>query len=76
MNGTAPLSVEVSEMDCWPWRVRITSSDGRVKEDNYSSDFDPVGFARYISHQAGVERVEVTTAFADGNQVTPKEGTE
>lgn len=50
----------------WPWRVKITYTDGRVREDDYADDFDPAAYARHVSGRPEVARVEVTVAFVDG----------
>lgn len=53
----------------WPWRMTTTMTSGEVREDDYDADFDPLGFARHVSSKPGVERVEVATAFVNGEQV-------
>jgi hypothetical protein len=57
----------------WPWHLKVTKSDGTVREDDCdgSGVTDPVGLARFLSSKPGVERVELATAFARGEQVSP-----
>jgi hypothetical protein len=55
----------------WPWHVTVTYADGTVREDDYAADFDPVGFAQHLSRKPSVTRVEVTTVFVSGEQVSP-----
>jgi len=70
-EGTAPAYTDTR----WPWRLTVTYKDGAIRTDDYSSDFGPegsggpLGYARHLSQQPNVERVGVTTAFADGQQV-------
>jgi hypothetical protein len=59
----------------WPWRLTVTYADGTVREDDYASDFDPAGFARHLSQKPDVTKVEVTTVFARGKQVSPASST-
>jgi hypothetical protein len=58
----------------WPWHMKVTRTDGTVREDDYSDGFGgrPIlEYAQFLSGVAGVERVELTTAFVAGEQVAP-----
>ena len=55
----------------WPWRVTITKADGTSTSENYSDDFDPIGFAQHVSENNDVTRVDLATSFVAGEQVTP-----
>jgi hypothetical protein len=56
----------------WPWRITATYADGSVRKDDYASDFEPLGFAQHLSQKPNVTRVEVTTVFVAGEQVSPE----
>lgn len=53
----------------WPWHIKVTRTDGTVTEDDYSDEFEPLGYARQASTQPGVVRVDVSVSFADGEAV-------
>lgn len=59
----------------WPWRITVTKDDGTSRSEDYAAESiggRPVTeFARWKSEQAGVTRVELTTAFVAGEQVSP-----
>ena len=57
----------------WPWRITVTKTDGTVSTSDYtdSDDFHVIGFARHMSAQPNVTRVNVSTAFAAGEQISP-----
>lgn len=55
----------------WPWRITTTYADGSVRSEDYSEEFQPLGFAQHLSRKPNVVRVEVTTVFTDGKQVSP-----
>jgi hypothetical protein len=57
----------------WPWRITITYADGSVRNDDYADDFQPLGFAQHLSSKPNVVRVEVTTVYVNGEQVSPVE---
>lgn len=59
----------------WPWHIKVTRTDGTVTENDYSADFDPIGYAEHTSRRPEVERVEVTVAFAAGEAVSPQPAT-
>lgn len=60
----------------WPYHVKVTHSDGRVVENDYAAGFDPLGYAKYVSGQATVERVDVSVSYVGGVPVSPNSGTE
>ena len=59
----------------WPWRITVTKDDGTSRTDDYAAESiggRPVTeFARWKSEQPGVARVELVTAFAAGEQISP-----
>ena len=60
----------------WPWHMRVTHTDGTVREEDYhaqdyAADFDTIGFARHLSSRPNVARVDLATSFVAGEQVTP-----
>lgn len=56
----------------WPWRMKTTYKDGTTREDDWADEVDAVGLAKFKSEQAAVERVELTTVFTAGQQVSPQ----
>jgi len=55
----------------WPWHIKVTHTDGTVKEDDYSSNFGAVGFAEYASKRPDVARVELSVTFVAGEAASP-----
>jgi len=59
----------------WPWRITVTKEDGTTRTDDYAAadlaGQDPIGMARHLSGKPGVVRVDVSTAFAAGEQISP-----
>ena len=55
----------------WPWLMKVTRTDGSVREDDYGAITDPAGLARFLSTKPDVVRVELSTAFVAGEQVSP-----
>ena len=57
----------------WPWHMTVTHTDGAVREDDYADGVGgrPIGeYAQYLSSLPDVARVELTTVFVAGEQVT------
>jgi hypothetical protein len=71
-NQKAPREDEAMAAMSWPWHIKITYADGRVREDDYSEEFDPLGHARQVSGRPDVARVEVSVAFVGGEAVAPQ----
>jgi hypothetical protein len=56
----------------WPWNITITYADGKVvNKGEYADGVDPMDYARYMSERSNVVRVQVTTVFINGEQVSP-----
>ena len=58
----------------WPWRITVTRDDGTSRTNDYEDGYGgrPIPeFAAYMSNQPGVARVDVSTAFIAGEQVSP-----
>lgn len=55
----------------WEWHIKITYTNGNVRENDYSAEFSPADFALFLSERSNVARVEITTAFVNGEQVSP-----
>lgn len=53
----------------WPYHLKVTRKDGTVHEDDFSEDYDAVGYARFASTKPNVERVELSVAFVAGEAV-------
>lgn len=58
-------------MMVWAWHMKITYTNGNVRENDYSTEFGPADFALFLSKRPNVARVEITTAFVNGEQVSP-----
>lgn len=56
----------------WPWHVKVMRANGTVGEHRYNNDFDALGFAKWASALPGVERVELSVTFVNG-EATSKE---
>ena len=63
------------DANSWPWRITVTKTDGTSRTDDYAAadlpGQDPIGMARYLSTKPGVARVDVSTVFVAGEQVSP-----
>lgn len=57
----------------WPWRITVTYEHGGTAANDYADHFEPAGFAQKLSKNPDIKRVDLTTAFADGEQVAPPE---
>jgi hypothetical protein len=53
----------------WPWRIKVTRTDGTFTVEDYGSEFDPVDFAKWASAKPGIERVELSVTFVNGEAV-------
>ena len=59
----------VEKAEGWPWHLKVTRTDGRVTENDYSDDFDAPRFAKWASTRDSVARVELSVTFVDGEVV-------
>lgn len=58
----------------WPWRITVIKDDGTSPEHDYSEEFagQPITeLARHLSAKPGVVRVELSTVFVAGEQISP-----
>lgn len=53
----------------WPWHIKVTRTDGTFTVNDYGAEFDPVDFAKWASTKPGIERVELTVTFVNGEAV-------
>ena len=62
------------DANVWLWRITTIYSDGTSRTDDYEDNFGgkPItSFARHISRQPGVDRIELATTFVAGEQINP-----